>query len=176
MTAVNLYNIPTYHSISCLHNASMSRTLSSTVQCFVARSAYWITMNPLTTRRKALKVTLWPLPLSRNREKVSPLYATRCEESSEFQEDLSPSYSGSMEHVANISECCIAEFTCDHRWTSYTSTISRDANDKYYIVLIYCYMYYCFMNSVDIVHLILYYCYIYYVFHYLCIYYVFHEY
>ncbi|KYN12767.1 hypothetical protein ALC57_15045 [Trachymyrmex cornetzi] len=72
----------------------MLQTLSGTVQCFVARSAYWITMNPLTTRRKALKVVLRPLPLSTtNCEKVSPHYITRREESSELQEDLLPFYS-----------------------------------------------------------------------------------
>jgi len=98
--------------LSCLHYASMSRTLSSTVQCFVARSAYWITMNPLT-RCKALKVTLRPLPLSRNREKVSPLYETQCEESSEFQEESRRLIL--VRWIANISECCIAEFTYDHR-------------------------------------------------------------
>ncbi|EGI69974.1 hypothetical protein G5I_01299 [Acromyrmex echinatior] len=74
----------------------MLQTLSGTVQCFVARSAYWITMNPLTMRRKTLKVVLRPLPLSTtNREKVSPHYITRREESSELQEDLLPSYSSS---------------------------------------------------------------------------------
>ncbi|KYQ49987.1 hypothetical protein ALC60_10924 [Trachymyrmex zeteki] len=74
----------------------MLQTLSGTVQCFVARSAYWITMNPLMMWRKALKVVLRPLPLSTtNREKVSPHYITRSEESSELQEDLLPSYSSS---------------------------------------------------------------------------------
>ncbi|KYM85465.1 hypothetical protein ALC53_04708 [Atta colombica] len=51
----------------------MLQTLSGTVQCFVARSTYWITMNPLTMRHKALKVVLRPLPLSTTtREKVNP--------------------------------------------------------------------------------------------------------
>lgn len=85
-----------HRPIIILSRAYIARTLSGPVQCFVARSAYWITMNPLTTRRKALKVALRPLPLSTSREKVSPLYATRCEESSEFR-DLSPSYSATVD-------------------------------------------------------------------------------
>lgn len=96
-TGINPYHTPTYHPISRLHSANVSRTLCSSVQCFVARSAYWITMNPLTMWRKALKVAPRPLPLSTSREKVSPLYAIRCEEPSELR-DLPkrfPSHSGS---------------------------------------------------------------------------------
>lgn len=94
---INPYHTPTYHPISRLHSANMSRTLSSPMQCFVARSAYWITMNPLTTRRKALKVAPRPLPLSTSREKVSPLYVTRREEPSELWDlpERFPSHSGS---------------------------------------------------------------------------------
>lgn len=115
------------HQPIILSRAYMARACRErypAVQCFVARSAYWITMNPLTTRRKALKVALRPLPLSTaSREKVSPLYATRCEESSEFQQDLSRLIPARW--IANIRECCTAQFTCDHRCNDSTVRLTQ---------------------------------------------------
>lgn len=90
--------------------ANMSRVLSGAVQCFAAHSAYWITMNPLTTRRKALKVALRPLPLSAtSREKVSPLYARLGARSPGGSLSLLPFLRIPVRWVANIPDCCTAE-------------------------------------------------------------------
>lgn len=70
---INLYHVPTYHPISRRHRRSARERVANVIRrgAMLARSAYWITMNPLT-RRKALKVATRPLPLSTttSREKV----------------------------------------------------------------------------------------------------------
>jgi len=47
-------------------------TLSGAVQCFAARSAYWITMNPLTMQRKALKVGTATFAITKRSRKSEP--------------------------------------------------------------------------------------------------------
>lgn len=62
-----------------VHGENVAETLSGGVQCFVARSAYWITMNPLTVRRKAAQGCNRDLChyQRESREKVSPLYTRK---------------------------------------------------------------------------------------------------
>lgn len=71
---INPHRAPTYRSIPrrTQRVSGMSRIVLSgePAQCFIARSAYWITMNPLT-RRKTLKVAPRPLPLSATESRKS---------------------------------------------------------------------------------------------------------
>jgi len=127
-------------SRACMARAC--RALSGAVQCFAARSAYWITMNPLIDAAQGSQGCTATFAIINESRKSKPSLCNSLR--GVLQED--PSRRLIPARISNIRECRTAEFTCSAT-IRFIREYNIDVNNKHCTSLLYhCYIicYYCY--------------------------------